>query len=806
MVNNKLKSLLPHLAAVLIFVITCCVYFSPQLEGKVLRQGDIISFKGMAQESVAYKKKTGETALWTNSMFGGMPTYQIGSPQENNLVKKTVKVFRLFFGRPIGVFLSGMITLYICLLLLGVSPWVSIVVCLGFGLGTVNMINFEAGHTSKVSVIMSLAPMLAGLVLTMRKKFIEGGAVFAFFFSLALAANHVQMIYYAGLFCAIYMILKLVEAIKTNDLMDFGKSTAVLLIGGLLAFGTFSSKLLISKEYAKDTMRGKPILEKQGNTASSSSETDGLEWEYAMQYSHNYLDVLAAIIPRAAGGSSGELISKDSKFAKAINSRKATQAPLYFGGLPPTAGVFYLGAVLFLLFLIGAVMVRRPVKWWLVGAFIFSIFLSMGRYAAWLNWPLFEYMPFFNNFRAPNSVMAVTALFVPVLSGLGLHQIMTQSDREDLLKKLKYILGGFGGFLLLFAILGPSMVSLDGPSDGNYAQYPGIIDALMEDRANLMRKSAFRSLMYVLLAGGSIFAYLKGWIGNKFIILGILGCLMIADLGGVSSRYMSKDDFVSKRNYEANFVPRSVDTQILQDKDPHYRVHDLTANPWSSSAASYHHKTVGGYSPAKLQRIQDIIDRYLIGNKQSILNMLNAKYFIVPGSDQKPVVQRNPAAMGNAWYVTNIQKVNSANEEIDALESLDPRLTAVVHKEYDTYVNNMQLSNDGSINLKTYSPNKVTYTATGNGEHLAVFSEAWYGPNKGWQAYIDDSPVDHIRANYFLRALKIPQGNHEITFEFNPSLYRTGEMISLISSILVFLLCGFALFTYFKTRKTLENE
>lgn len=802
---DKLKPILPHLAAIVIFVITCGIYFSPQFEGKILRQGDIISYKGMAQEAIAYKQETGETALWTNSMFGGMPTYQISSPQKNNLVKRISKVFRLFFARPMGIFLSGMITFYICLLLLGASPSVSIIMSLGFGLGTVNMINFEAGHVTKVSVIMSLAPMLAGLVLTMRKKYLLGGAIFTFFFALGLSNNHVQMIYYAGLFCAIYMILKLVEAIQAKSLADYGKSTLVLLVGGLLAFGTFSSKFLISKEFAKDTMRGKPILEKTGATAQSSSETDGLEWEYAMQYSHNYKDVLGAIVPRAAGGSSAEWVSKDSKFAKLIKSRKPTQAPLYFGGLPPTAGVFYLGAVLFLLFLIGVVMVRGSLKWWLVATFIFSILLSMGKYASWINWPLFKYLPFFNNFRAPNSVMAVTALFVPVLSGLGLQQVLIHSDKEDALKKLKYVLTGFGGFLLLFALIGPSVMSLDGPTDGNYTQYPGLIDALKEDRTNMLRSSAFRSLIFVLLAGGSLFAYLRGWLKNKLILIGIIGALIVADLGVVSSRYLSKDDFVSKRSYDKNFTPRNVDTQILQDKDPHYRVHDVTTNPWASSAASYHHKTVGGYNAAKLQRIQDVIDRYLISGKQSILNMLNTKYIIQPGSGGEPIAQRNPAAMGNAWYVSAIKYVNTPNEEIDALEDLDPHITAVVHDEFKSQLNNMIPSIDGTIKLTNYSPNKVTYSANGNGEHLAVFSEAWYGPDKGWKAYIDGKEVSHLRANYFLRALRIPGGSHEVVFEFNPSLYRTGEMISLISSLLIFLLCGYSLFIYFKSKKSLSH-
>lgn len=796
----NVKSLIPHLAAFVVFLGTCMVYFLPQFEGKVLRQGDIIANRGMAQEADAYNEKTGDVALWTNSMFGGMPTYQISSPQKNNYIRKISSAFRLGMNAPAGLFFMGMICFYLAMLLLGISPWVAMVVALSFGLGTVNMINFEAGHSSKVFTVMSAAPMLIGMILVTRGRYIVGGAVFAFFLAMALGFNHLQMIYYLALFCTVYMIAKLVEAVKQNDLANYGKSVGVLVIGALLALGTFSSKFLVTNEYAKDTMRGKPILEQTSTEVKSSSETDGLEWEYAMQYSHNLLDVIAAVIPRAAGGSSAEMISKDSNFAKFVKSRKDTAAPLYFGGLPPTAGVFYLGAILFLLFLLGAVLVRGPMKWWLVGAVVFSFLMSMGKHASFVNWPMFEFLPYFSKFRAPNSVMAVTALLVPILAGLGLHKIFTAEEKSTLIKPVQLTLAIYAGFLLLFALAGPYMVSLEGPSDASYAQYPGMIDALMEDRVSLMRASAFRSLLFVVIAGGAIVVYLRGKL-SKYIMLGIIGVLTVIDLSGVSSRYMSKDDFVSSRTYANAFTPRPVDTQILKDKDPHYRVHDLTLDTWNSASGSYFHKMIGGYTAAKLQRIEDVKNRYLIQGNQTVFNMLNTRYFIVPGQDKQPTSQHNPAAMGNAWFVNNIQQVATANEEIDAIGTIDPRLTAVVHQEFASYVEGLTPSSGGTISLTSYSPNKLIYQANATGDQLAVFSEIWYGPNKGWKAYIDGKEVGHIRVNYLLRGLRIPAGNHEVVFEFNPSLYRTGEMLSLISSILILLLCGFAAFRYFKSPK-----
>ena len=794
------KKIVPHIAALLVFVAVTLMYFSPQLEGKVLRQGDIIANKGMAKETRDHYEKTGEVTLWTNSIFGGMPTYQISSPQKNNYVKKAGQLLRLGFGSPAGVFLMGMLCFYICLLVLGISPWVSLVCAASFALGTVNMINYEAGHNTKVATIMAAGPILAGMVLVMRKRYITGAAVFAFFLAVALGSNHVQMIFYLGMFCSIYMIIKLIAAIKEGDLPSYGKGVAVLVVGALLALGTFSSKLLVTNDYAKSTMRGKPILEQPQGAPTTSSGTDGLEWSYAMQYSHNILDVIAAAIPLAAGGSSAEMVSKDSNFAKVVRSRKDTPAPLYFGGLPPTAGVFYLGVVLLFLFFIGAVVVRGPMKWWLVGAVVLSFLMSMGRYASFVNWPLFEYLPYFNKFRAPNSVMAVTALLVPLLAALGLHRVVSADDKQALIKPVLMVAAVFGGFLLAYGLLGPMFISFDGPSDGQYAQYPGMVEALVDDRISMLRSSSFRSLGFLLAATAAIYFYLKGNI-NNLIAIAIIGVLSVVDLAGVSSRYLSKDDFISARQYKSAFAPRPVDTQILTDKDPHYRVHDLTVNTWNSAAGAYFHKMVGGYNAAKLQRIQDVIDQYLSTGAQNVFNMLNTKYFIVAGPDQKPTVQRNTAAMGNAWYVSAIQTVSNANAEIDGLAGLDPRAKAIVHQEYNSYIEGLQPSVDGGITLTEYSPNKMTYRATGSGEHMAVFSEVWYGPNKGWQAYIDGAPVDHIRVNYLLRGLRVPAGNHEIVFEFDPALYRTGELISLIASLLIFLLAGLAIWKYFTDNK-----
>ena len=803
---NNWKSYLPHIISLVVILTINVMYFFPQFEGKVVQQGDIISVKAMGRESVVYNEKSDNPTLWTNSMFGGMPTFQISAPNRGNKLSIIDKTISLGFKAPTATFLLGMFAFYISMILLGLNPWLSLLGALLFGLSTNNMILYEAGHTSKIRAIMTSAPIIVGLILTFRKKYLLGGLIFGIALGLNLYANHVQMSYYLAITLLILVLIYFVSAIKNGAILDFFKSSAILLIGTLLALGSSASRIWTTYEYSQDTMRGKPILEVTSDTITSSSQVDGLEYNYAMQWSNGNLDLLSSFIPKVAGGSSGEWLDKDSPLAKKVGSRKPLQAPTYYGSLPFTSGPSYFGAVAFFLFLFGAFVVKGRFKWWLVAGTVLTLLLSMGKNFELLNRFMFDYFPMYNKFRTPNSVLSITVVFIPILAILGLSEIIKSDKKESYIKSLYISAGILGGISLFLILLGSSFIDFESAGD---ARYKEIADVLLEQRQSMLSSSSLRTLFLVLLSAGAIWLYLKDKIGNT-ILISIIGVLGVLDLLIIDKGYLGSDSFVSERNYKNNFEPRPVDQQILADPDPHYRVYDATLNdPYQNASPSYHHKMIGGYHAAKLQRIQDVIDKHLSKGNMEVFNMLNTKYFIVPGEGDNLRANLNPAARGNAWFVNKVVVVDNANAEIDSLTNFDSTQKAFVHKEFQSYVQNISLTDSVSnIKLTSYHPDKLTYDANvGNGEQLAVFSETWYGPDKGWQAYIDEKPVDHIRVNYLLRALKIPQGKHNITFEFKPKSYYTGEMISLVSSLILLLsMIGYIVYSFMNKNKLSKDN
>lgn len=803
------KRLFPHLLALGIFIVLSLVYFFPQLEGKVVPQGDMTVYYGMSQELREYQDRTGETTLWTNAMFGGMPTYQIQTVTEGNLLYQIDKVLRLGIDPPAGQFLVAMLGFYILLLLLGVNPWVSIAGSLLFGFTTNNLVLFEAGHVSKLKAIAYFPLVAAGIILAFRRRYLLGGIVFGLGLGLNLTANHVQMTYYLFLTLLIYGIAQLVFAIRQGALADFGKATAALVVGGLLAIGSTASNLLPTYEYSADTMRGEPILARDGGgEVQSSSETEGLAWDYAMSWSNGFIDLFASYIPGVAGGGSQEPVERSSAYGQALtrlgaNLPEEFAAPLYWGALPFTSGPIYFGAAAVFLFVLGLFLVKGPVKWWLAGGVLLTLLLSMGKNLEAFNRFFFDFVPLYNKFRTPNSVLSVAAFLVPLLGLLAVHRIISgQVTREEIARALKLSAGITGGVALFFIVLGGSFFTFSSAGDAQTinqllgGQAPAdvsqqILSALQETRRGLMVDDALRSLLFVGLCSGLLYLFLKDKLSVTWLAVG-LGAVALFDLWGVGKRYVGTDDFQPRRNYEAQFQPRPVDQQILEDPDPNYRVFDLSINTFNSSSSSYFHKTIGGNHAAKLQRYQDVIDRYLAQGNQPVLNMLNTRYFIVPGQDGQPVLQRNPNALGNAWLVDSIVTVATANAEIDAIGTIDPATTAVVHQEFQPAVQGFDPSGEGSITLSAYEPNHLVYQYNSPGEQLAVFSEIWYGPNKGWQVTIDGEPADPIRVNYLLRGLRVPAGEHTIEFRFDPAIYRAGVTISWIaSSLLLLLLIGY---------------
>ncbi len=798
MTTNLFQRLLPHLAAAGIFLLVAIIYFMPQIQGKVIPAGDIVQYKGMSNEITKFKEKTGERSLWTNSIFGGMPAYQIDGKQPSNLLRYVEKASNLFIPRPIGYFFAMAIMFYLFLIYLKVNPWVSIIGALAFSFSAGNMTLFEAGHMTKLRVLASFGLIAMGLLMTFKQDYLKGGIIFALGIGLSLYANHIQMTYYFFLGLGIYILIEIIRLLKNGQGANLGKTLLVLLLATGVGVGSSASKLWTTYEYSKDTMRGDPILASNKATATSSSETKGLEWNYAMQWSNSWADLMSSIVPRATGGGSQERLSKSSALLKDLKSKGANvgrdfKAPLYWGGLPFTSGPYYFGAIICFLFILGIMNVKGSVKVWLITVVALMLMASLGKNFAAFNRLLFDFFPMFNKFRTPNSVLVVAGFFVPILGMLALTNVILKTENaKSLITKVAIAAGISGGLCLLYGLLAPSMFDMTSDGDSRLAQAGYNIDALIKDRGSMLRSDAFRSAGLIFIATGLIWAYLKEKI-NATIMIAAIGILSTGDVLSVAKRYVDSSDFEKKSKYTQNFEPRAVDTQILKDKDPHYRVFDLSINTFNSASSSYFHKTVGGYNAAKLQRFQDIIDYQITQNNQAVLAMLNTKYIIT--QDRK--AQQFPA-LGNAWTVGAIKMVNTPNEEIDGLTGLDPKQTAIVHKEYSDYVSGLQPNGSGTIKLTEYKPNALTYTSNATAEELAVFSEVWYGPNKGWNAYIDGQLVDHIRVNYILRALKIPAGNHKIEFKFEPSSYYRGEIITLILSILILIGLIYVIYGIFK--------
>lgn len=801
-----LKKHYVHLIAIVVFFLSTLVNFAPAFQGQKLQQGDIQHWRGMAQEVISHHDKTGETSLWTNSMFGGMPTYYIWFNQTKGPIDFMKQAVGLGFTNEVGKFMTGMILFYLLMVLMGVNPWLAIFAAMAFAYTTNNLVLLNAGHTSKIWTIMTSPLIIAGVILAYRDKALLGTLLFALGMSFNLKSQHPQMTYYLGMAMLIYVFIVFFDKIKNGEIVQFAKASGFLTLGLLLAIGTTASRTLPIYEYSKDTMRGAPILKNTSAASNSSSQVEGLDWDYAMAWSNGPEDLLQSFIPLSVGGSSGEPLDKKSEFAKALRKRniptKRMKSPMYWGSLPFTSGPIYFGAVIFFLFVLSLFTLKDNVKWWVMGVVLLTFLLSMGKNFSGFNRFFFEYFPYYNKFRTPNSILSITAIFIPLAAILGL-QNLTQA-KEFPIKKVLIAGGGFILFTLLIGFAGAGMFDMSSAGDANLAQSGFNADIFENDRAAMLRGSAVRSALLMALTLGAIWAFAKGKVKvvPMFIFIGLLA---LGDLFLTNKRYINAENYVSERDYKKIYSARKVDMQILRDTDPHYRVFDLTENnPFVSSFASYFHKSIGGNHAAKLQRFQDITDYHILKNNTKVLNMLNTKYFI-QGERGNEQVNLNSAALGNAWFVNEVKYVSTPDEEINSLQGFDPLGTAIVHQEFKSQLDGKSsfAKAGNQIKLTEYKPDKLTYEVQASTGGLAVFSEVWYGPNKGWNATIDGQPVDHIRANYILRALPIPDGNHTVVFEFKPQSNATGKLISMISTLLFFLLAGFYIWKEYKSFKSM---
>jgi len=797
MILQKYKLIIIHIAIILGVNV---LYFLPQIQGKVLKANDTVQWESASKETRDFRAK-GDDVLWNNSMFSGMPNYQISPLIKGNMVSKLQIGLQLFFNFPMGIFIMGMLFFYLLLYLLDIKPWLCLLGSLFFGLSTNNFILLEAGHATKLTTLFYAPLIISGAILLLKNRYTLGSLLYALGFALSVYANHVQMTYYLGLCMFILVILFAIQAIKEKTVLSYTKALVLFGATSIIAVATNTTNLWTTYEYSADTMRGKPILASESTNPenqSSSSTVDGLAWDYAMQWSNGSSDLLATFIPKIVGGSSAEWLDGKSVLGKGVGQRQAFQAPTYFGALPFTSGPIYFGAIAMLLFVFGLFVVKGNIKWWLFGSVLLTMLLSMGNNFEGFNRIFFDYFPLFNKFRAPSSILGVTAVFIPILGILGLSEIYKSENKKQFVKPLLISASILGGISFILYVMGGSI--LDYTTQGD-EQYADIKDLLLRQREAMSSSSALRTLFLVGVASGSIYAFLSGKI-SFYIMLGLVGLFGIGDLVDIDRDYLNKRNFVTPKNLSSEHEPRPVDTQILQDSDPYYRVYDASINSFNSASSSYFHKTIGGYHAAKLQRYQDVIERHISQNNMAVLNMLNTKYFIIPDQQGNPIAQSNPDALGNAWFVDDIKIVDNANQEIDGLTNLKPDSVAIIHQEFNEYIKSFNPQKNGSIKLTSYHPDKLEYDSETQGDQLAIFSDIWYGPNKGWNAYIDGKPVEHIRANYILRSLKIPSGKHKVTFEFKPQSYYMGENISLFASLLLIgLLIAYIVWEVWKYRK-----
>ncbi|BDD04368.1 YfhO family protein [Aureibacter tunicatorum] len=802
------KKILTHLIPFLVFLVLTVIYFSPVIQGKVLRQTDVIEWAGTAHEIDTYKEATGESLHWTNSTFGGMPIF---TTSDYNVFYWVHKALTSFIPTPVLLILLGYIGFYILLSCFKVKPWTAFLGASAYALSTFSLISIEAGHINKVYDMMLMAPSLAGVILVFQRKYLKGALVTTFFLGMQFYYAHVQISYYLMLMMLVLAILELVQAIREKKEKQFAISCVILVASASIALGSNLVKVWSTGEYAKSSTRGGSEL------SSKKSSGDGLEKDYAFAWSLGKLETMTLFIPYFNGGGSAENIGdKSETFKKLIESRVPRQqalnivenAPLYWGEQPFTVGPVYLGAIMIFLFVLGLIIVKGKYKWWALTLTILSIMLAWGSNFEAFNDFFFYYVPMYNKFRSVTMILTIAQITVPFLGIYALIQILNKTiDKKEAEKGVLIAFGICGGLALLMFLFGGSIFSFESSKDARLLQqgYPQwLVESIIKDRKAFFKSDALRSLFFVFVAAGLIWAWIKEKIKETYMIAG-LALMTLVDLWQVDKRYLSGKDFQPKRELSTtHFSATEADKEILKDTS-YYRVFNLTMNPFNEGRTSYHHKSIGGYSAIKLQRYQELIENHISKNNMSVLNMLNTKYFIVPSQDGRPIVQKNPDAVGNVWFIKDLKIVDNADQELSSLQSFNPSQTAFMDKRFESFMpqqGDISFTQKGNIKLQSYNPDHMVYYSESPQQQFAVFSEIYYQP--GWQAYIDEVPVEHVRVDYVLRGLIIPEGKHKIEFKFQPNSYKYGEIIGIICSLLVLALVIFTAYKEFAVKKN-EN-
>ncbi len=839
-IQKPVSTWIPHAIAVGIFFLVTVAYFSPMIfGGKELNQSDIMQAKGVSKEIADFREKYHAEPYWTNSVFAGMPAYQVSAIYFAAKLEYIQKVFALFLPHPIRYIFLSFLGFYFLLQVLKIDPWLSIAGALAFGLSSYFFICIDTGHNSKVAAMAYMAPVLAGLIMTYRGKLFTGGAVTAFFFAMQVYCNHPQVTYYLGFILLIYIFSELFNAWRNKTILSFFKSSAVVGAAMMIAIGINITSLWATADLGKYTIRGASELTlNPDGTKKENIATTGLDKDYATQYSYGISETMTLMIPNFKGGSSNQPIGQNDKSEKILSSLDPQQANVaaqiytqYFGDQPIVGGPVYFGAIVIFLFVLGLFVVKGPLKWALVCSTILSIWLSWGRNDPFgLTNFMLDHFPAYNKFRAVSMTLVMAGLTIPFLSVLAIDVIMKSKNflKETFTLPFKQTMSGqkilivsfllTGGVALLCWVAPGMFNSFSSSSDAAEAssilqrsEWPedqiktfisNTLPAAERVREAIVKADAMRSFLFILLAAAAIWLYALNKIVNKKILAAALIILVLIDMVGVDRRYLNGDSFSEKKEIKNPFSrigrPNTADLEIMKDTDPNFRVWNTFSRPDQDGITCYFHKSLSGYSGAKLRRYQELIDFHINRRNMSVINMLNTKYIIVPGDKNQPMPYPNRDALGNAWFVNEYKLVANPDSEITALRNFNPATTAIVDKRFESDLAGFKSSSDssGTIKLTAYQPNDLKYESNSSAEGLAVFSEIYYA--NGWNAYVDGKLTPHFRVNYVLRAMRLPAGKHNVEFKFEPTIIATGEKISMASLVLLILACGGAAFLEFK--------
>jgi hypothetical protein len=823
--NNWFKRNSIHFIIGAIFLVICFIYFTPAFQGKTLGQSDVIGAQSTQKEINDYKAKD-TTILWTNQIFGGMPAFQIWAPYPDNITTHVVNFLKAVFPNPIDTVLLLLFGAYFLFIVLKVNPWLAAAGALAFTFSSYNIILISAGHSNQAFAIAFFAPILANIILTLRGKYLLGGSLTTLFLAMEIRSNHVQMTYYLLMVLIILVGIELYQAIKNKTTNSFLKALAYLGVATVLALAVNASLLWSTYDYGKDTIRGQSNLKQH-----TKEPSDGLTKDYVYEYSQTATENITFLVPNAYGGETG-LSSLDVPNAEVTKAVAALGVPpeqvdgvlqtlysyglinSYWGDKPLTSGPHYFGAVICFLFVFGLLIVKSPFKWWLLASVILTTLLSIGYSFPYVSDLFFNYFPLYNKFRAIESILAITGLCVPILALLAIQEISVIADKKAILKKLLlslYIVGGFALILVVFPEIFLSfkqanqaviVTNLTQVLKGNTQAANSIVNGLVNDRKGIERADAIRSFIFIALAFGALWLFIKDKLNTTLLFTAFL-VLILFDLWQVDKRYLKDANFQDKVEADQVIRPREVDEFIARDKDPDFRVFDLTEGIKQDRLNPFFHKNIGGYSAARLKRYDELIDNQLSTNppNHDVLDMLNAKYIISEDTGRNTKMQVNQTACGHAWFVQSVKLVDNADQEMQAISAFAPKDEAIVDKRYKSIIDasNLKADPNATIKLTNYNPDHLTYESGSTASGIAVFSEIYY--DKGWTMTIDGKEAPYFRADYVLRAAEIPVGNHTIKFDFHPASYYTGEKISLAGSILLILALAGAAYTESRKKK-----